>query len=238
MTGDVGWPRQPDPIEFRMRQYAAQPLAQREKAVRLARDHGVQRDRENQGRLLALLDHLFELTDHCVDVLQDILIELTNDHKIIELDRIGNVEQRPRTRPQQTGLIVDRPVEGVAVARLLQEIERNLALRHQRCHPAVGRLALVACNRVGRLGDERALLVLRPPAGPFGIGATVADEFVSALADCLAHLGMSIVEVRAAFDLSLLLRCAALQTVTFCYRSHCVPKYLLGNTYERYRRNQ
>ena len=115
--------------------------------------------------------------------------------RVVDLGRIGHAQQRTRARAHPDRLVVARPVHQVFVAGLLQQIGRRRILVGARAHPAFGRRAFVARERVGDVLD-RARLVGLPSevVQVLGVGAAVRDDFVLAAADRLEYLRRVLVQ--------------------------------------------
>ncbi len=128
---------------------------------------------------LALFEHLVvAIDDHVGEFLgSDLAPDDLRD--IVDLLRIGNREQRARSRVHARGLIIVAPVEVVLVTRLLQQIRRTAALGNPRREPAARRRAFFLFDTRRATGDERTLFRLRHVPLALGVGVAVSDDLAA-----------------------------------------------------------
>src|SRR5260221_12731853 len=161
----------------------AQRGAQPSQAKRLAEDVGVHREIHHQRMALALLDHLVELVvDHVAEVGR-VLLAVDHDLRIVQLDRVRHRQDRAGTRAQPHRLVVHRPVHHVAIAELLQQIERVRGLVGARAHPAPWRRTFLARDGLGDFAQDALLIGLPQPPQVLGVAAAMPHDLVAALAD-------------------------------------------------------
>ena len=118
-----------------------------------------------------------------------------HDHRrIVDLDRVGHREDRPRARSHPDRLVVTRPIHEVGVAGLLQEVGCHRGLVGAGTHPAQGALLLVADKDLRDLADDAFFVGFPKAAQVFGIGAAVGDDLVAPRADSREDLRRVIIE--------------------------------------------
>ncbi len=151
--------------------------------VRLANEEGVDRHTVDQRLLLRLLEHLVQgVDDHVGESLGGAVMQ--GDHRdVVHLVRVRHAQDAAAARLHPHRLVVDRPVEDVLVARLLQQVRRRLARIDTRRQPAGRRLSFVLADRPGHVGNQLALASLVEVVLVLGVGAAVADDLVAAPAE-------------------------------------------------------
>ena len=166
---------------------------QRAKTKRLAGDIGAQRHHADERLPHALLDHPVELVDDHVGKFACIVLAVYDLADVIELERIGYVEDLPAGGIQPDRLIVARPVEYVFVAGGREQIERDIGFGGSGAEPALRRAS--SCLRMASVASSISLRSsVSQAALAFGIGATVTDDVVAASADALEDLRMMLVD--------------------------------------------
>src|SRR5512134_513053 len=145
-------------------------------AVRPTDEVGVQRDAHHRARLPAFGVQAIELPSqdvgiaagrHEVDVVGD---------DVVHLERVGNTYEPSPGHLDRPGLVVVEEVADVGESHLGHQIERTLGVGEGRCEPAVELLAGAAADRVDRVADERALLVLAHAEDVAGVVGAVRVE--------------------------------------------------------------
>ena len=187
---------EPDAVGARVLDDVFEDPAELRHSIGLAENEGVQRQRVDQRLLLALLQHLVDLVGHHLGELARRVVAVEKRRRIVELHRVGHRQDRPELRLHPHRLVVERPVEHVAVAGLLEMVERRPGLGYPRAEPAAGLHPLLLDQRLRRLLDEHPLLVLRQIALALRVGAAVADHLVAARADALHDLRRVVVDRR------------------------------------------
>ena len=129
---------------------------------------------------LRLLQHLVELID---DQVRERIRRHAAHHDgvgVVGFLRIRHRQQRPGARLERDRPVVVAPVEHVVVAGFLQKVGRDVALGNPRAEPAARRLAFMARDLGGRLGDQRALVRLGQLSLPLRIGAAMRGDLAAA----------------------------------------------------------
>ena len=188
MPDDRARPREPDAVGARMLDDIAQDPAKLGQTVRLADDEGMKRERVAERLLHALLEHLVDLVDDHVGELPRRMVPVEHRRRVVELHRVGYGKDPPAAGLQPHRLVVHRPVQDIAVAVLLERVERGRGLGNPRPQPPPGRFALPFREKLGRLADQDRFLFGRQIPLPFAVGPPVADDLVAAGADALDDL--------------------------------------------------
>ena len=129
-----------------------QRLRQRPKPEGLARDEAVQHDAHHQG-LVGRGQHLVELIDDHRREVPPARQPADRRGAVVELQAVGDVQQRTGAGGQPDRPVVEPEVEHVAVARLLQQIEGVRGLGEPGRGPAQRRPALPRLDRVTHGGE-------------------------------------------------------------------------------------
>src|SRR5262245_49419279 len=167
---------------------------QRAETKRLPDDVGVQRHHADERLPHALLDHPVELVHDHVGEFPRIVLALHDLADVVELHRIGYVEDLAAGGAEPDRLIVAWPVEHVFVAGGRQQIERDIGFDSSRAEPALRRASLVPAYGFGRVLDQPSLVGLPQSALAFGAGATVTDVVVAASPNALEDFRMMLVD--------------------------------------------
>ncbi len=134
---------------------------------------------KTSGYLLRLLEHLVELVNDHFGELAPGVAAKDQGRRVVEFERIGYRQDRPGAGAHPHRLVVHRPIHHIAVAGLLQQVERDRALGDIRAEPALGPPARQSRHHLGAFGDQPALVLLPQHILALGIGAAVADIFVA-----------------------------------------------------------
>src|SRR5881409_2585493 len=190
---DLAGAREPDAIA--VTDDVLQRAPQLRQPIRPAHHERVQRDRAHERLARRLPEQLVELVhDHVGELARGVLVP-DDAARVVHLDRIGHREQPPAAGLEPHGLIVHRPVHRVAVARLLEQVERDRRVREPRAHPADGAPALVPLDGGGDARDHGALLVLGHVLLALGVRHAVTDDLVAALSQPLGDVGGGLVDL-------------------------------------------
>src|ERR1700693_2409552 len=135
-----------------------------------------------QRLLTSLLEHLVELVDnHIAELLR---VRQAADHcaAVIYLLRIGNGQKWPGGRAQPEWLVVRTPIEYIEIACFLQQIQSDVCLRDPWAEPSCRCLAFMLPEDSSRLCDQNSLVRCRHRTLPLAVCASVASNFVTAIA--------------------------------------------------------
>src|SRR5262249_7713310 len=108
--------------------------------------------------------------------------------------RIGHVEDLAAGRAEPDRLIVARPVEHVFVARGRKQIERDIGFDSSGAEPAPRGASLRPAYGFGRVLDQPSFVGFPQAALAFGVGATMADDVVTASPNALEDFRMMLVD--------------------------------------------
>jgi hypothetical protein len=93
-------------------------------------------------------------------------------------------------------LVIGSPVHDIAVAGLLEEVERDLAIRQPWAHPPRGRLPLVLSNRLGRRTNKFGFAGFIEMALFVRIRDTMAENLIATRAQTCRDIGAMLVDGR------------------------------------------
>ena len=171
-----------------------QCFAQGVQAKRLARDVGVQSQREDERLVLGLADHHVELVHDHVGEFAGAMAAMQERGDIVQLDRVGDRQQRARARAHPERLIVGRPVEYVVVARLFQEIDGDACFPETRTQPAGRRGAALIRDCARHFANEVRFVVLPHVVLHLGTRPAVRDDFAPACVQARDEFGTLAIE--------------------------------------------
>src|SRR5262245_7858022 len=192
--GDLAGAREPDAVLPLVLDNMPDRLFQRPQPERLTDDESVQRQAEDERLALRLPQHFLELVDDHVGELASRMVAPDQRAGIVELERIRHREQRSGPRLHPDRLVVDRPVEQVRVARLLEQVGRDIRLERGGPHPSGGPDADMLLDHLGDFLDDAGFVLLPHPAQDLGVGAAMAAHVVAALPDLLDDVGILVAD--------------------------------------------
>src|SRR6516162_9376134 len=191
---DVTGARVPDPILVLVLDAMLDGLPHRPKPKRLADDEAVQGQRIDERLALGLLQQFLELVDDHLSELAAGVVAMRLRAGIVQFHRIRHRKQRSRARLHPYRLIIERPIEQMRIARLFQEVGRDVGFERPRSHPTGGPHAHVFFDDFGALLDGARLVVLPHRPQQLGVGAAVAEHVVAAGFDLFDDLRVVIAD--------------------------------------------
>src|SRR6516164_1527532 len=135
---DVTGARVPDPILVLVLDAMLDGLPHRPKPKRLADDEAVQGQRIDERLALGLLQQFLELVDDHLSELAAGVVAMRLRAGIVQFHRIRHRKQRSRARLHPYRLIIERPIEQMRIARLFQEVGRDVGFERPRSIQPVG----------------------------------------------------------------------------------------------------
>jgi hypothetical protein len=190
-SGDVPRARQPQALALG-REVAERP-AQLPEPGRATHEERVQGDGRHQRAPGGELEIRVQLLDELIGERRRGAHAMLHHGRVVGVDGIGHAEQRAVAGLEPGRLIVVEPVEGVLVARLLEQLRRDGGLRQIGAEPAPRPAPLVAGEGRSRLANHGLLLGLRHGRLALAVGAAVGHDLVAAGAERLDHARAQVV---------------------------------------------
>src|SRR5262245_7400902 len=192
VSADVSWAGEPHALA--MACDMLERTAELADPVGPAHDERMERDRADERLPLGLGEHLFELIHDEVGELARAVVVPDHSAGVVYLDRIRHRENGPRARLHPDRLVVHGPVHDVAIAGLLEQVERDTAVGEPWAHPPSGPRALVLFDGRGDTRDQCALAVLGQVPLLLGVGDAVPEDLVTATPESRGDVGTLIVD--------------------------------------------
>src|SRR5262245_41139514 len=181
VSADVSWAGEPHALA--MARDVLERTAELADPVGPAHDERMERDRADERLPLGLGEHLVELIHDQISEFPRAVVVPDHSAGVVHLDRIRHRENGPRARLHPDRLVVHGPVHDVAIAGLLEEVERDATVGEPRAHPSHGPCALVLFDGPRDARDQRTLAVLGQVPLLLGVGDAVPEDLVAATSE-------------------------------------------------------